>query len=459
MRVRETKDSRSRGANGAVLVRDGRENRRRLATTRAANADGAIGRVSGGCAGRAYPVSSQELGGVRGLVAGDGFNLGGEDVDGVRVSRELVHLALDAHLLERFARVESRQRLGRLVLHLALRHLLRVRQLLHARAELAHLMQDVVALREERAVDGVMKRALAVGGVRGHVLGAHQNFRRRPTQGKGGHRRVRERGRVGRGEIRLWGERNASEFHLDRWTAHTRVEQCVRASRGRASRASNASTASTDKSDFLNGQHIRAFSVHRRPVEIRLHSQHLVSLPRRAGGMGVAVRCAACFKAEAKRSSAPPFLRCPMCDAVAYCDAACRKRHLPRHRERCRLTRLERGWNAPAHPSATQVPKDGDERFDAAYFARYAPPGGWEQPDARAAVRSGKIPATVVDDHHHPKTDVIFGRPIREKEKPAPLASADAGSRAGYEPAGGGWGQATLHNPRVRGSRAEAARR
>ena len=175
--------------------------------------------------------------------------------------------------------------------------------------------------------------------------------------------------------------------------------------------------------------------------------------------MGVAVRCAACFKAEAKRSSAPPFLRCPMCDAVAYCDAACRKRHLPRHRERCRLTRLERGWNAPAHPSATQVPKDGDERFDAAYFARYAPPGGWEQPDARAAVRAGKIPATVVDDHHHPKTDVIFGRPIREKEKPAPLASADAGSRAGYEPAGGGWGQATLHNPRVRGSRAEAARR
>lgn len=153
---------------------------------------------------------------MRGLVAGDGIDLGGEDVDGVGVSCELVHLALDAHLLERFAGVESRQRLGRLVLHLALSQLLRVRHLQHARAELTHLMQDVVALREERAVDGVMQRALAVGGVRGHVLGAHQNFRRRAPQGKGGHRRVRERGRVGRGGIRLGGERNASEFHLDR---------------------------------------------------------------------------------------------------------------------------------------------------------------------------------------------------------------------------------------------------
>ena len=43
--------------------------------------------------GGAYPVSSEELGGVRGLVAGDGVDLGGEDVDGVGVSRELVHLA------------------------------------------------------------------------------------------------------------------------------------------------------------------------------------------------------------------------------------------------------------------------------------------------------------------------------------------------------------------------------
>lgn len=184
------------------------------------------------------------------------------------------------------------------------------------------------------------------------------------------------------------------------------------------------------------------------------------SLPRRAGGMGVASRCAACFKAEAKHSSAPSHVRCPKCDAVAYCDAACRKRHLPRHRERCRLTRLERGWNAPAHPSATQIPADGDERVDAAYFARYAPPGGWEQPDARAAARAREKPATVLDDdHHRPKTDIIFGRPIPEKEKPAPLASEDAGSRLGYEPVGGGWGQPTLHNPRVRGSRAEAARR
>ena len=396
---------------------------------------------------------------MRGLVAGDGFNLGGEDVDGVRVSRELVHLALDAHLLERFARVESRQRLGRLVLHLALRHLLRVRQLLHARAELAHLMQDVVALREERAVDGVMKRALAVGGVRGHVLGAHQNFRRRPTQGKGGIGGFANAVASGAGRFAS-GARGTPRNSISIDGRRTRASNCASARRAdaRFTRVERINGFDRQVRLSLNGQHIRAFS---RPVEIeiRLHSQHLVSLPRRAGGMGVAVRCAACFKAEAKRSSAPPFLRCPMCDAVAYCDAACRKRHLPRHRERCRLTRLERGLERARAPERDAGPQGRRRALRRRVLREIRSPGGWEQPDARAAVRSGKIPATVVDDHHHPKTDVIFGRPIREKEKPAPLASADAGSRAGYEPAGGGWGQATLHNPRVRGSRAEAARR
>mmetsp|Transcript_11961 Transcript_11961/g.54065 ORF Transcript_11961/g.54065 Transcript_11961/m.54065 type:complete len:269 (+) Transcript_11961:488-1294(+) len=117
------------------------------------------------------PVSSKKLRGMSVRRGRNRIHFRRQRVDGVRVPRQLVHLPLDPHHLQRLRTLQPLERLARLALNLPLHHALDVRNLQHPRAKTADLVLDVVALRQQRAVHGVVQRPPAVRRVRSHVLG------------------------------------------------------------------------------------------------------------------------------------------------------------------------------------------------------------------------------------------------------------------------------------------------
>mmetsp|Transcript_2521 Transcript_2521/g.10206 ORF Transcript_2521/g.10206 Transcript_2521/m.10206 type:complete len:273 (+) Transcript_2521:1276-2094(+) len=117
------------------------------------------------------PVSSEELRGMSVWCGRNRIHFRRQRVDGVRVPRQLVHLPLDPHHLQRLRTLQPLERLARLALNLSLHHALDVRNLQHPRAKTTDLVLDVVALRQQGAVHGVVQRPPAVRRVRSHVLG------------------------------------------------------------------------------------------------------------------------------------------------------------------------------------------------------------------------------------------------------------------------------------------------
>ena len=134
-------------------------------------------------------------------------------VNGVRVPRQLVHLALDAHHLQRLRALQPLRRLQRLALNLPLHHALDVRNLQHPRAQAADLVLDVVALRQQRAVHGVVQRPSAISGVRSHVLGADEHLWRGTAERHAGHGRGTA-GEVLASEAGIGGDGYALDTHV-----------------------------------------------------------------------------------------------------------------------------------------------------------------------------------------------------------------------------------------------------
>jgi len=180
-------------------------------------------------------------------------------------------------------------------------------------------------------------------------------------------------------------------------------------------------------------------------------------------------RCVVCLKLEVRDRTIPPHIRCHRCDGPFYCGRECQQKHWHHggHREKCRLTRLEMGWfQGDGQNSLPLGPRDS--AHDLVHAKKgWAPPGGWQQPDGRRELaleeptQGGE--AEAFDANHRfggggeGVGAVVFGQhDARENRLNKAMRN---GAKTGYVPAGGGWGQATLINPRGRGSREEAARR
>ena len=177
-------------------------------------------------------------------------------------------------------------------------------------------------------------------------------------------------------------------------------------------------------------------------------------------------RCVVCLKLEVRDRTIPPHIRCHKCDGPFYCGRECQTKHWhDGHRELCRLARRERGWNGgDGQNSLPLPPRDPDHDLVHAKKG-WAPPGGWQQPDGRRELALEEPTggeARAFDFNHRyggggeSAGEVVFGAPpVRENRLNKAVRN---GAKTGYVPAGGGWGQATLINPKGRGSREAASK-
>ena len=180
-------------------------------------------------------------------------------------------------------------------------------------------------------------------------------------------------------------------------------------------------------------------------------------------------RCVVCLKLEVRDRTIPPHIRCHRCDGPFYCGRECQQKHWHHggHREKCRLARLELGWFQGDGQNSLPLPPR-DSAHDLVHAKKgWAPPGGWQQPDGRRELaleeptQGGE--AEAFDANHRfggggeGVGAVVFGQHDARENRLNKVVRN--GAKTGYVPAGGGWGQATLINPRGRGSRDEAGRR
>jgi hypothetical protein len=145
-------------------------------------------------------------------------------------------------------------------------------------------------------------------------------------------------------------------------------------------------------------------------------------------------RCIVCLKVQ-DRKAPIPHKRCPKCAETTYCSLACRKKHWPSHRTRCGLARLEQTWNGgdahlqPLPPKGSYHPPQS-----------YVPPRGWGQATMEERQKNGGTSASASKD--------ILGAPLKSRKEMGAAGTGAAkragGAMGGWQPPGGGWGQATL---------------